>query len=72
MKKQAFKFQEFVLHPAPVVRSFRKSLPSIIVILAAVLSLSTATGHEGTRQFSMSPQMSPQSRTGVIKTPVSS
>jgi hypothetical protein len=55
MKKQAFKFQEFVLHPAPVVRSFRKSLPSIIVILAAVLSLSTATGREGTRQFTFEP-----------------
>jgi hypothetical protein len=55
MKKQAFKIQEFVLNPAPVARWFRKALPSIIIILVAVLSLSTATGHEGTRQFTFEP-----------------
>ena len=55
MKKQAFKIQEFVFNPATVARSFRKALPSIIIILVTTVSLSTATGREGTRQFTFEP-----------------
>jgi hypothetical protein len=55
MKKQAFKIQEFVLNPATFARSLRKALPSIITILVATVSLSTAAGREGTRQFTFEP-----------------
>ncbi len=55
MKKQAFITHEFILNPAPVARSFRRALPSIIIILVITLSLSTAMGREGTRQFIFEP-----------------
>jgi hypothetical protein len=40
---------------AAVTGALRNALPSIIVILVATLSLSTATGREGTRQFAFEP-----------------
>jgi hypothetical protein len=40
---------------AVVTGALRNALPSIIVILVATLSLSTATGREGTRQFAFEP-----------------
>ena len=55
MKKQALKIQEFVLNPATVARPLRKALPPIIITLVAAVSLSTATGREGTRQFTFEP-----------------
>ena len=55
MKKQALKIQEFVLNPTTFARSLRKVLPSIIITLVTAVSLSTATGREGTRQFSFEP-----------------
>jgi hypothetical protein len=55
MKKQAFKTQEFVLNPAPVARSLRKAIPSIIITLVTAVSLSTATGREVTLQFTFEP-----------------
>jgi hypothetical protein len=55
MKKQALKILEFVLNPASVVRSLKKALPSIIITLVSIASLSTATGREGIRQFTFEP-----------------
>src|SRR5262245_14957263 len=55
MKKQALKIQEFVLNPVTIARSLRKALPSIIITLVTAVSLSTATGREGTRQFTFEP-----------------
>src|SRR5215475_10998271 len=40
---------------ARVTGMLRKSLPSIMIALVATISLSTATGHEGTRQFTFEP-----------------
>jgi hypothetical protein len=55
MKKQAFKIQEFVLNPVTAAKGLRKALPSIIITLVATLGLSTATGREGTLQFTFEP-----------------
>jgi hypothetical protein len=55
MKKQALKIQEFVLNPVTIARSLRKALPSIIITLVTAVSLSTATGREGIRQFTFEP-----------------
>src|SRR5262245_18712599 len=51
MKKQALKIQEFVLNPVTIARQLRKALPSIIITMVTAVSLSTATGREGTRRF---------------------
>jgi hypothetical protein len=51
MKIQALKIQEFVLNPVTFAKALRKALPSTIIILITAVSLSTATGREGTRQF---------------------
>jgi hypothetical protein len=55
MKEQALKIREFVLNPAPVARLLRTTIPAIIIFLVTILSLSTATGSEGIRQFSFEP-----------------
>jgi hypothetical protein len=55
MKKQALKIQEFVFNPVTVAKALRKALPSIVITLAATVGLSTATGREGTLQFTFEP-----------------
>ena len=55
MKKQALKIQEFGLNPTTFARSLRKALPSTIIILVTSVSLSTATGRVGNRQFTFEP-----------------
>jgi hypothetical protein len=55
MKKQMLNIQESVLNPAKVTRSLRKALPLVIIILVTILSLSMATGREGTRLFAFEP-----------------
>lgn len=55
MKKQALKTQEFVHNPTTVAGALRKALPPIIIILIATLCLITATGREGSRQFTFEP-----------------
>ena len=55
MKKQASKIQEYFLNPKTVARSLGKALPSIIIALVTAVSLSTAAGSEGTRQFTFEP-----------------
>ncbi len=55
MKKHAFKIQELILNPTLVAVAIRKALPSIIITLGVAISLSTAAGREGARQYAFEP-----------------